>query len=48
MPSDLEAVILAELLDQLDHVTQERRLRLELASGIVPGVLWIVLQRPQD
>jgi hypothetical protein len=38
-----EAAILAELLNQLDHITQERRLRLDLASGIVPGLVWIVL-----
>jgi len=38
-----DAVVIAEILDQLDHVTQERRLRLELALGIVPGLIWLVL-----
>jgi hypothetical protein len=38
-----DAVVLAELLDQLDHVTQERRQRLELAEGIVPDLVWLVL-----
>ncbi len=32
-----------ELFRQLDAVTQARRTRLHLASGIVPGVLWDVL-----
>jgi hypothetical protein len=35
--------ILAEMLNQLDQVTQARRTRLSLASGIVPGVVWLVL-----
>jgi hypothetical protein len=38
-----DAVLMAELLDQLDRVTQERRERLELAEGIVPGLVWLVL-----
>lgn len=33
----------AELLKQLDSITQARRTRLHLASGIVPEVLWGVL-----
>jgi hypothetical protein len=41
--SPREAAILAELLNQLDHVTQERRVRIDLASGIVPDLIWIVL-----
>lgn len=35
--------LLAEALHQLDLVTQARRTRLVLASGVVPGVLWFVL-----
>jgi hypothetical protein len=36
-------VLLAETLHQLDQVTQARRARLVMATGIVPGVLWCVL-----
>jgi Protein of unknown function (DUF4239) len=32
-----------ELLRQLDAITQARRARLHLASGIVPGIVWLVL-----
>ena len=34
---------MAEVLYQLDQLTQARRARLSLASGIVPGILWVVL-----
>ena len=34
---------MSEALHQLDEVTQARRLRLVLAPGVVPGVLWFVL-----
>ena len=37
------AVLRAEILHQLDLITQARRERLVLASGTVPGVLWVVL-----
>jgi Protein of unknown function (DUF4239) len=37
------AVLLAELLHQLDEVTQARRARLVLAAGVVPKILWLVL-----
>lgn len=37
------AVLLSEMLDQLDLLTQSRRLRFGLAAGIVPGVVWLVL-----
>jgi Na+/melibiose symporter-like transporter len=33
----------SEILHQLDLLTQSRRERLVLASGVVPGVLWVVL-----
>lgn len=43
-PSNLrDAALLTEMLDQLNQVTQARRRRLGLASGIVPGVIWLVL-----
>jgi hypothetical protein len=38
-----EPVIVGEMLRQLDQITQTRRERLVLATGIVPGVLWTVL-----
>ena len=34
---------MAEVLYQLDQLTQARRARIVLASGIVPGVVWVVL-----
>ncbi len=37
------AALLSEVLHQLDLVTQARRARLVAASGIVPGVIWLVL-----
>ncbi len=38
-----EAVLFNEILDNLDQVTEARRERLGLASGIVPPILWLVL-----
>jgi Protein of unknown function (DUF4239) len=35
--------VLTEMFRQLDKLTQARRIRLHLAAGIVPGVLWLVL-----
>ncbi|MCI0467015.1 MAG: DUF4239 domain-containing protein [Beijerinckiaceae bacterium] len=35
--------IFAEILKQLETITQSRRVRLHLAMGIVPGILWWVL-----
>jgi len=35
--------ISGEIFRQLDAITQARRSRLHLATGIVPGVLWVVL-----
>ena len=37
------SMLAAEVVHQLDQVTQARRARLVLASGIVPGVIWFVL-----
>ena len=34
---------MAEVFAQLDHLTTARRVRLDLASGLVPGVIWIAL-----
>ena len=43
-PSDARgAAVLAEALHQLDMVTQARRMRLVLAPGTIPRVLWLVL-----
>jgi hypothetical protein len=43
-PSDRRGeVLLAEILHQLDLVTQARRARLDSAAGIVPGIVWFVL-----
>jgi len=38
-----ELAIMNDLLTNLDAITQSRRTRLVLATGIVPGVLWVVL-----
>jgi hypothetical protein len=38
-----ETAVLAEILHQLDLVGQARRGRLVMASGIVPGIVWLVL-----
>ncbi|MFT3730974.1 MAG: DUF4239 domain-containing protein [Hyphomicrobium sp.] len=35
--------LLVEMFRQLDSITQARRTRLQLASGIVPDILWMVL-----
>jgi hypothetical protein len=39
--------IFGELFRQLDAVTQARRARLQLSTGIVPGLLWMALYRAQ-
>lgn len=38
-----DAIVTAEILHQLDLVTQARRGRLVAAAGIVPGIVWFVL-----
>jgi hypothetical protein len=35
--------VLVEIFTQLDNITQARRSRLHLATGIMPGMLWAVL-----
>ena len=43
-PTDaFSADLLSEALYQLDQLTQARRARIVMASGIVPGVVWAVL-----
>ncbi len=37
------AVVFTAVLHQLDLITEARRARIVVASGIVPGVLWLVL-----
>jgi hypothetical protein len=34
---------MAEVFTQIDHITASRRLRLHLATGLVPSVVWISL-----
>jgi hypothetical protein len=38
-----QQAVLMEMFNQLDGITQARRSRLHLATGIVPGMLWGVL-----
>ena len=38
-----ETADMAEVFAQLDNVTTNRRVRLHLATGLVPGVVWIAL-----
>ena len=38
-----ETAILSEILHQLDLVTESRRARLVMATGVVPGLVWLVL-----
>jgi hypothetical protein len=38
-----DSAMMAALLTELDTVTQGRRMRLVLAPGVVPGVLWVAL-----
>ena len=35
--------MLAEILHQVDQLTQARRVRLVEAEGVVPGVVWLIL-----
>jgi hypothetical protein len=37
------AILLAELLRQVDAIGEARRARLVTANGIVPGIVWLVL-----
>ncbi len=42
-PNPTEQVLIAELLRQIDEVSQARRSRVVSASGAVPGILWATL-----
>ena len=42
-PQGGDAVVLSEILHQLDLITKARRVRLVAAEGSVPGVIWAVL-----
>ena len=42
-PEVRDSALVAEILHQLDVITQERRARLVAADGTVPGVIWPVL-----
>ena len=42
-PNARQAALLTEVLHQLDTITEARRNRVNLAEGIVPGVIWLVL-----
>ena len=41
--SPVDAAVLAEILHQVDMLTQARRVRLVEAEGVVPGVVWLIL-----
>src|SRR5262249_9019827 len=38
-----ERLVLAEILRQVDRISEARRERLVMADGIVPGIIWVVL-----
>jgi hypothetical protein len=38
-----QTALLAEMFKQLDSITEARRSRLHLATGVVPPVIWLVL-----
>jgi hypothetical protein len=38
-----EGLVVAEILRQVDAISQVRRERLVMADGIVPGIIWLVL-----
>jgi hypothetical protein len=41
--SPVDAAVMAEILHQIDQLTQARRVRLVEAEGVVPGVVWLIL-----
>ena len=44
VPVDARAsAVMQEILGQLDAITESRRERIVMATGIVPGVVWMVL-----
>ena len=38
-----EGVVIAEILRQVDAISNARRERLVMADGVVPGIIWVVL-----
>ncbi len=38
-----EGIIIAEMLRQVDRISDARRERLVMADGVVPGIIWFVL-----
>jgi hypothetical protein len=38
-----ERLVLAEILRQVDRISEARRERLVMADGIVPAIIWVVL-----
>ena len=38
-----EGIVVAEILRQVDRISEARRARLVTANGIVPGIIWMVL-----
>jgi hypothetical protein len=38
-----ERLVLAEVLRQVDRISEARRERLVVANGIVPAIIWVVL-----
>jgi hypothetical protein len=38
-----EGIVVAEILRQVDNLSDARRERLVMADGIVPGIIWVVL-----
>ena len=38
-----EGIVIAELLRQVDRISDARRERLVMADGVVPGIIWFVL-----
>jgi hypothetical protein len=42
-PDKFEALVVTEILRDVDRISEMRRERLVVADGIVPGIVWIVL-----
>jgi Protein of unknown function (DUF4239) len=42
-PDRFEALVVTEILHDVDRISEMRRERLVVADGIVPGIVWIVL-----
>jgi hypothetical protein len=42
-PDLFEGIIVAEILRNVDQISEMRRQRLVVATGVVPGIIWIVL-----